>query len=84
MAATAAGAVVLIVAVSGIAGFGHVGHQLAAALIALPVGLLLLLAGADLLSRSTSRSPFSLPVVSLDEWRGTAQCRRHAAKAAFN
>jgi hypothetical protein len=76
--------VLVIVAAYGIAGSGDVGHQIASALTALPAGLLLLLAGSDLLTRSTCRSRASRPVVSLDEWLVTAQGRRHAAKAASN
>ena len=84
MAVTAAGAVLVLVAVYGIAGSGNMRHQLASALMALPSGLLLLLAGSDLLCRSVRRSPLSRPVASLDQWLATAQGRRYAAKAATN
>jgi hypothetical protein len=80
----AAGAVLVIVAAYGIAASGDVRYQLASALMALPGGLLLLLAGSDLLTRSTCRSRGSRPVVCLDEWLATAQGRRHATKATFN
>jgi hypothetical protein len=84
MAVTAAGAVLVIVAAWGIAGSGDVGYQLASAFTALPGGLLLLMAGSDLLTRSTCRSRSSRPVVSVHEWLATAQSRGHAAKAALN
>lgn len=80
----AVGAMLVVVAAWGIAGFGDVGHQLACAFTALPGGLLLLLAGSDLLSRSTCRSRSSRPVVPMHEWLATAQSRGHAAKAALN
>ena len=84
VAVTAAGAVLVMLAAYGIAGSVDVQDQIALALTALPGGLLLLLAGSDLLTRSTCRSRSSRPVASIDEWVATAQGRRHAAKAASN
>jgi hypothetical protein len=76
--------VLVIVAAYGIARSGDVRYQLVSVLTALPGGLLLLLAGSDLLTRSIRRSRSSRPVASLDEWQATAQGRRHAVRAASN
>lgn len=84
VAVTAAGVVLMIVAAYGLAGTGDIRYQLASACMALPVGLLLLLAGSDLRTGSTCRSPSSWPIVSMGEWMATAQSRQYAAKAASN
>ena len=82
-AVTATGVVLVSTAACGI-GSGAVGQGMVAAFTALPGGLLFLLAGSDLLTRSTGESRSSRSVPSLDQWLGTAQSRRHAARAASN
>lgn len=82
-AVTAIGVGLVIVALYGIAMTGDVRHQMVSVFMALPGGLLVLLAGLDVLSRST-RTSRAWPGVSFEEWLGTAQSRRDAAKAAFN
>ncbi len=81
LAVTAAGALLVMVAAYGIVGSGDVGHELVSTFTALPTGVLLLLAGLDLLTRPACGSGSSWPAVSMDEWLATAQSRRQAAKA---
>ena len=81
---TAAGVVVVIMAVVVIVASGDARQSLGATVTALPVGILLALAGCDLLSRSTCPALGRWPTASFDEWLRTAQSRHYAAKAAFN
>ncbi|MGH9040999.1 MAG: hypothetical protein ACRDZ3_12285 [Acidimicrobiia bacterium] len=84
LAGTAAGVMLIVLAGYGIAVTGDVRTGMVSLFTALPGGLLLVLAGLDRLSRSPRRSCSTWGNVSFEEWVGTAQSRRHAAKAAFN
>ncbi len=79
-----AGIVLVMAAAYDIAVPGDVRLGMVAVFTALPVGSLLLLAGADLRSRSTHAARCRWSGVVLDEWLTTAQSRSYAAKAAFN
>lgn len=84
LAVVAAGAVLVGLAAYGVVGSGDVRHQLVAVCLALPSGLLALLAGWDLRSRSRTPSRSAWPVVSLDEWALRPESRARATRAASN
>ena len=78
-----AGIVLVMAAAYGIA-TGDVRSGMLSVFTALPVGSLLLLAGGDLLSRSTRAARRRWSGVALEEWLRTTQSRNYASKAAFN
>lgn len=84
VAITAAGGILMMLGVYGIAGTADVRQQIFAAVAALPGGLLALLAGLDLLTGSARASRSGRPVVSMEEWLGRAHVQRQSAKAASN
>ncbi len=79
-----AGIGLVIAAAYGVAGSADVRLGMVSLFTALPVGSLLLLAGGDLLSRSTRAARPRWSGVDLDEWLTTTQSRNYAAKSAFN
>lgn len=79
-----AGAVLVGMAAGGVAWSGDARWQIVSVCLALPAGLLALLAGCDLRTRSSPRLPRGRPVVSMEEWLLRAESRAQAAKAASN
>lgn len=79
-----AGAVLVSMAAYGIVWSGEARWQLVSACLALPGGLLAILAGCEVRTRAGQQSHPARPVVSMEEWLGRAASRAQAAKAASN